>query len=432
MSNRRRFLKNSVTLTAAMVIDHSLPASVLNKMEDIAKSLQLPNELTQSSENDFWSYIKESYTVSPNILNLNNGGVSPQPKIVQDAHERYLKLSNEAPSYYMWRILDMGREPLRERLANLAGADKEEISINRNSTEALNTIIFGLDLKPGDEVILAKQDYPNMINAWKQRELRDGIKLKWLNLELPNNNDQELVEQYINSFGERTRLVHLTHMINWTGQIMPVKKIIDAAHKKGIEVLLDAAHTFAHLPFSFKELNVDYAGTSLHKWLCAPFGTGMMFIKKEKIKNIFPLLCAEDPKSENIRKFENLGTRSFPAEMAIGNAIDFHEAIGIKRKNERLHFLKTYWTDKIKDIPGVVLNTPTKEGKSCAIANFKIEGLEPGEIDSELFSKYKLHTVAINWENIHGVRVTPHVYTSTQDLDKLVNAIDEISRKKKK
>jgi len=378
-------------------------------------------------DEDFWGWVREAYTVSPNIMNLNNGGVAPQPKVVQDAHIRYYQYANEAPSYYMWQILDQGREPLREKLSLLAGCDKEEIAINRNATEGLNTVIFGLNLKPGDEVVLTRQDYPNMINAWKQREKRDGIKLIWIDLKLPEENEEVLAAQYIAAFTPRTKVVMVTHLINWCGQIMPVKKVADAAHAMGIEVIADGAHSFAHFDFKIPDLGCDYFATSLHKWLSAPFGSGMLYIRKEKIKHVWALLSNNEPDGKDIRKFESLGTRSFASEMAIGAAVDFHDVIGSKRKEARLRQLKDHWVSQVKDLSRVSFNQPKSKHLSCAIASIAIEGKKPEEVAGELFSKYKIHTVAINWENIHGVRVTPNVYTSLKDLDKLAEAVRRIA-----
>jgi selenocysteine lyase/cysteine desulfurase len=327
----------------------------------------------------------------------------------------------------MWQILDQGREPLREKLASLCGCDKEEIAINRNATEGLNTVIFGLNLKAGDEVVLTKQDYPNMINAWKQREKRDGIKLVWLDLPLPMESEDEITAFYTKAFTNKTKVVMVTHLINWTGQIMPVRKIADVAHAKGIEVIADGAHTLAHFDFKIEDLGCDYFASSLHKWLSAPFGSGLLYIKKEKIKNIWALLSNNEPDGSDIRKFESLGTRSFASEMAIGSAVDFHDVMGNKRKEERLRFLKNYWVDQIKDLPKVSFNQPKTKHLSCAIGSVAIEGKKPEEISSELFSKHKIHTVAINWENIHGVRVTPNVYTSLKDLDKLASALKKMA-----
>jgi len=289
-------------------------------------------------------------------------------------------------------------------------------------------VIFGLNLSKGDEVVLTKQDYPNVINAWKQREKRDGIIIKWVNLNLPLENDDEIVNQFKNTFTSKTKAVNITHMINWSGQILPSRKIADEAHKLGIDVIVDAAHTFAHIDFRIDDLNCDFLGTSLHKWLCAPFGTGMLYVKKNKIKTIWPLYPNDKPESEDIRKFETLGTRSFPAEHAIGSAINFHNSITTKRKEERLRFLKNYWASKVVKLDRVKLQTSLKENYSCALAIFSIDGMKPADIESTLLSKYKIHTTPIDWENIKGVRVTPHVYTSTKDLDILVEAITEMSK----
>jgi selenocysteine lyase/cysteine desulfurase len=382
-----------------------------------------------SGDEDYWTVIQQSYTVNPNIINLNNGGVSPSPKVVQDALERYNRLSNEGPSYYMWRILDQGREPLREKLAELAGCDPNEIAVNRNATEALNTVIFGLNLKAGDEVIGTKQDYPNMINAWKQRATREGVIYTQINFNFPIEDDDTIVKAYEKAITPKTKLLHITHVINWVGQIMPVKKIAKMAHAKGLEVLVDGAHSFGLIDFKIPDLDADYFGTSLHKFLSAPIGSGMLWIKKDKIKNIWPLVSNDKPNSDDIRKFETIGTRSFPIEQAIGEAINFHNAIGPKRKQERIHYLKNYWASAVKQNPKVKIHTSLNPKYSCAICGVSVNGLTPSELDTQLFNNYKIHTVGIIWENISCVRVTPHVYTTLKDMDKLIRAINEIAAK---
>lgn len=382
-------------------------------------------ETNDFGNEDFWNLINQSFTISKNIINLNNGGVSPQPKIVQETFEKYNRLSNEGPAYFMWRILDQGREPLRERLAELAGCTSEEIAINRNTTEGMDTIIFGLNLKAGDEVVLTKQDYPNVINAWKFREIRDNIKLKWVDLNLPSNEKNYLVNSFVSAFTSKTKVVNITHMINWNGQILPVKEIAEEAKKRGILVLVDAAHTFAHIEFKFLELNCDFLATSLHKWLCAPFGTGLLYIRKELIKEIAPLFPNDKPYSSDIRKFESLGTRSFPAEMAIGEALNFHNVIGSARKESRLRWLRRYWTNELAKIPRVKILTPDESDFSCGLGLFAIEGVKPEDVSNWLFEKKKIFTVAINWENIHGIRVTPHIYTRPADLDVFCSSINE-------
>ena len=423
MSSRRGFVKNMAAILGTASV-HTMIESALSSGIKAAsiENLAMDEEL-RASDQIFWNWVRDSFTVSRNIINLNNGGVSPQPKITQDAQDKYNRMSNEAPSYYMWRIIDAGREPLRENLAQLAGCSPEEIAINRNSSEALETVIFGLPLKAGDEVVLTKQDYPNMINAWKQREHRDGIVLKWINLELPIEDEKTIVDAFASAITPRTRILHVTHMINWTGQILPAKALSQLAAQHGIEVLLDAAHTFAHFPYDIKDLGVTYMGTSLHKWLCAPFGSGMLYIQKDKIGKIYPLLAAPDPTSEDIRKFENLGTRSFAIEQGIGHAVEFHHMIGTERKGKRLHYLKNYWVEQAQSIPGFQLHTSLKPEWGCALSNFSLEGRDIGDLSSFLYNKYKVHTVPINWENIHGIRVTPNVYTATRDLDRFVEGI---------
>ena len=422
MTDRRKFLKQiSLAGVAGLsALSNTSVAAAIDEQLSLHKN-SLP--IKTASDETFWATIKQAYTASSNIINLNNGGVSPSPRVVQDAVERYNTLSNEAPSYYMWRVLDKGREGLRKKLALLAGCSEEEIAINRNTTEALDNIIFGLDLEAGDEIVLTRQDYPNMINAWKQRAKRDGIVLKWVNLELPTEDENYLVKAYSDQFTSKTKLVQVNHVINWSGHINPVKKIADKAHEMGIEVMVDGAHSFGHFTFDIPSLGADYYGTSLHKWLSAPIGSGMLWIKKEKISKIWPLFPGDEPQSDDIRKFEALGTRSFPIEQAIGQAIDFHNMIGSERKEARLRYLKDYWVNQVADLPTVHMNTTVNPKFSCGIANIGIEGKDPVELDQYLFKNYNIHSVAITWENIKGVRIAPHVYTSISDLDRLVRGI---------
>ncbi len=423
--NRRMFLRQLGTTLGAAALGNMLLPSLASGMEPFEQDFNVPPPGT--SDEDFWAWVQESYTVSPNIINLNNGGVSPQPKVVQDTFEKYNRFCNEAPSYYMWNILNEGREALRADLASFAGCSPGEIAIDRNTTEAMDTIIYGLQLKPGDEVVLTRQDYPNVINAWKVREKRDGIILRWINLELPSEDDDLLSHAYISQFTEKTRVVNITHIINWIGQILPVKRIAKAAHERGIEVLVDGAHTFALLDFKIPDLDCDYFATSLHKWMCAPFGSGLLYVKKEKISKIYALYPDSQPLGDQITKFEALGTRSFPSEMAIGSALDFHLAIGSKRKENRLRTLKDYWANQVKSLPGIHIHTSFNPDYSCAIGLVSVDGKKPGEVVKYLFDQYKIHTTGIEWENISGVRVTPNVYTTYRDLDKLVLALGKLS-----
>ncbi|MEM6966692.1 MAG: aminotransferase class V-fold PLP-dependent enzyme, partial [Bacteroidota bacterium] len=424
----RKFLKKITGTASALAVAPFLNPVLAQSLGEQLQSYEHFSADEIAANEDFWYQVKQAYTVSTNLVNLNNGGVSPSPKVVQDAVERFNRMSNEVPSHYMWHILDKNKEGLRTKLANLAGVSKDEIAINRNASEALETIIFGLRLKAGDEVVLTKQDYPHVINAWKQRALREGIVLKFLSFDFPMEDQEAIVKKFEAAFTAKTKVVNITHMINWVGQILPVKAIAAKAKKRNIKVIVDGAHSFAHLDFKIPDLNCDYFGTSLHKWLCAPFGSGMLYVKKENIKDLFPLFAAEEPEGNDIRKFESLGTRSLAIEQAIGQAIDFHHWIGAERKQKRLHYLKNYWIEGISDIPKVKIHTSSNPAFGCGIGLFSIDGIEPTRVNYLLKSKYQIHAVGIVWENIKGVRIAPNVYTTTKDLDRFINAVEEIAK----
>jgi selenocysteine lyase/cysteine desulfurase len=427
MPSRRSFLSNAAMLASTSLIP-SLKAFSKEELLNLALYKPEKSAIELATDEDYWWQIQQAYTVSPQIINLNNGGVSPSPLVVQNAVDRYNKLANEAPSYFMWRIMDQGREPLRENLAKFSGVSPEEIAINRNATEALDTVIMGLPLQRGDEIVMTRYDYPNMLHAWRQRELREGLKINYVELDLPAEDTELIVKTYVEQMTPRTKIVHITHLMNWNGQIIPAKRIAEEAHKRGIEVLVDGAHSFAHLEYKITDLDCDYFGTSLHKWLSAPIGSGMLWVKKEKISKIFPLIPNDKPNSDNIRKFENLGTRSFMIEQAIGQALNFQLSIGNARKEARLRFLKDYWATEAKKMPKIKMNTSLKPEFSGALAHFSVEGLEAGKMEAELFAKFKIHTSPTKWEKLNGVRVTPHVYTSIRDLDRLLDGVRYLTK----
>jgi selenocysteine lyase/cysteine desulfurase len=419
-------LKNATTLGAGMWAWPLIDQSFAKESDKIWQELTLtpPSEL--ASNEDFWSWVRLNYTASNNLINLNNGGVSPHPKTVQDAVQRFTELSNEAPSYYMWRVFEKGRETIREKLAELAGVSPEEIAINRNTTESLDTIIFGFDMKRGDEFVASNFIYPNMNQAWMQREMREGLVRKIAKIPMPSTDVAAIVKAYSDQFTDKTKVVLIEHMVNWTGQVLPVAAIAKEAQKRGIKVMVDGAHSFAHLDFKITDLNCDYFGTSLHKWLCAPFGTGMLWMKKEHIAKHWALFPGPEPKSDDIRKFENQGTRDIPAELAIGQAIEFHQTIGIERKYARLHYLKQYWVDRVKDVPGIQFWCSAEKGFSGALTTFGIEGKTCNDLHNHLWEDARIHTTTIKHEGVDGCRVTPNVYTSLSDLDKLVASIKKL------
>jgi selenocysteine lyase/cysteine desulfurase len=427
--SRRHFFKQVGGVAGAIAAGTLFNPRFAKKVEAAAAKIAHLSPSEAASDEDFWFIVQQAFTTTRGIINLNNGGVSPSTKIVQDALQRYSEFSNEAPAYTMWSILGPRREMIRTKLAELAGCSADEIAIVRNTTEALGNVIFGLDLKPGDEVLTTNQDYPNMMRAWQQREKREGIIVKTVSIPTPPEDLTQITEALGKGITNKTKVIMVSHIIFLTGQITPVREICDMAHKRGIEVIVDAAHSFAHLDYNIPDLGCDYFGTSLHKWLCAPFGTGLLWVKKEKIEKLWPLLSPENPRSDDIRKFEALGTRSFPIELAIGEAINFHNGIGSKRKEERLRYLKNYWAEKVSAFPKVKMLTSLHPEQSCGLGNFSIEGIEPGKICDYLFNKHKIYTTPIGHEEFKGVRVTPHVYTRLEEIDFFIEVVKEISRR---
>jgi selenocysteine lyase/cysteine desulfurase len=426
MLSRNDFIKKTTLALGAISFFSKNNAMSITKIKDEIETIKNISAEKLAENDAFWSGLRRHFSISHELINLNHGGVSPQPKVVQRAHIKKYKYSNLGPTHYMWEILDKQREPLREKLAEMLGCSAEEVSINRNTTEGLNSIIFGLPLQKGDEVVLNKYDYPNMMNAWQQRQERDGIKLNWVEIYLPSENDDDIVNIYEKAITPNTKIVHLAHIINWNGQVMPVRKIADMAHKKGCEVIVDGAHSFAQIDFKISDLDCDYFATSLHKWLCAPFGTGAMYIKKQHIAKIWPLLSAYPSQKEDIRKFEMTGTRSFGAEMAVLEAINFHESIGIERKEARMHFLKNYLIEKLKKIDKVVLYTSQQNKYSVGQIGFGLKNIDGNELSQLLIEKHKINTTPIVHHQLNGIRVAPHFFTSTKELDFLVEALKSI------
>ncbi|TCJ17641.1 aminotransferase class V-fold PLP-dependent enzyme [Flaviaesturariibacter flavus] len=420
--SRRSFLRHASLLTTGLFTGLLQPAwsRNLNSALREAEGVQ-PADL--AGEEEFWFYVQQAFTGTPNIINLNSGGVSPCPRVVAEAMKQNFDYINEAPSLYMWRQLDQGREPLRRSFAAFAGCDHEEIAFNRNTSEGLDTVIFGLPLRRGDEVVLCRQDYNHAVFSWQQREKREGVKLNWVDLRLPSEDEAYLVRQYVEAFTPNTRVVLLTHMINWNGQLLPVARIAAEARKRGILVLVDGAHSFAQLDFRIADLGADFFVTSLHKWTYAPIGTGALWMRKERAAELWPLHGTDRLTETNIRKFESLGTRPFYIEQATGKAVEFNEGIGLARKQQRLHYLKNYWMERVKDLPGIRFGTSTDPKWGCAIGLVSFEGKKPQELDAFLFNNYKVHCTTTEWNGLSGVRITPNVFTTTKQLDVLVEGI---------
>lgn len=384
-----------------------------------------PGELAR--DDDFWTTLRGKYRLTPDYINLENGYYSMQAQPVLEAFIGHVRRLNYEASRYMRTVRVKEKNMVRDRLADLAGCSPQEIIITRNTTESLDTVISGYDWKPGDEAVMAAQDYGAMLDQFRLMAHRHGMVNTVVSLPMDPKSDDDLVQLYANAITPRTRLLMVCHMVNITGQLLPVRRIADMAHSRGVDVLVDGALAFAQLDFRIPDLGGDYYGASLHKWLGAPMGAGILYVRREKIRQLWPIYGDESQSLDSIGKLNHTGTHPCHTDMGINDAIDFHQSIGAARKEARLRWLQQYWTSKVRGRPRIVLNTPTDPARSCAIANVGIEGMEPAALAKALFDRYRIWTVAINNAGVHGVRVTPQLFTTTGELDALVSALSELS-----
>ncbi len=407
-------------------------SSVSALFEQVAAASTSVKHLTPQQaamDEDYWSIIQNAFTVTRGIINLNNGGVSPSPRIVTEALVRYIWQQEDATAYTMWQILEPQSETIRTGLAEMFGCDREEIAITRNASESLEILLMGMDLKSGDEILTTTQDYPRMLTTLRQREKREGLALKLIKIPIPPKNLGEIAAAFERGITSRTKLILIAHQVNITGQITPVKAVCEMARARGIETIVDGAHSFAQFDFKQKDLGCDYFGSSLHKWLYAPKGTGLLYVKRSKIEKIWPLMAAESKQANDIRKFEEVGTHSAAPRLAIGEALLFHQGIGGKRKEARLRYLSRYWMNQLKDLPKVRFHTSFDPAQSCAIATVAIDGLNPVAICSYLFDKHRIFTTPIIHEEFQGIRITPNVYTTLAELNRFSNVMESIARR---
>ena len=422
--DRRQFFGTIAKPAAVASVVMANPTLMAKALSGIRSTAGNPKDIAR--DESFWREIQQGYTADRGLINLNNGGVSPSPTVVQEALKRYLDFSNTSPAYSMWRILEPQKETIRKRMARFFNCDTEEIALTRNASEGLQICQNGFDLEAGDEVLTTTQDYGRMISTFKQRECRDGIVLKQFKIPIPAENDNQIVNLFEKNITPKTKLILMCHMINITGQILPVKKVVKMAKKYNIPVIVDGAHTFAHFDFDLTDLECDYYATSLHKWLSAPFGTGMLYVRKNKIANLWPLQAAGECKKDDIRKFEEIGTHPCPNKIAIGDALTFHQGIGSKNKEARLIYLRDRWAKRLLKNDRIRLHTSLKPGKSCAIATVEIKGIDTSAVAKELWDKYRIFVVAINHKEFTGCRITPHVYTTIEEIDRFSDAMETI------
>ncbi len=419
MTSRRGFLAR---LAGAGVLPAFRP-------DALRRALDLPPPRAGSGrggpeDEDFWAQVQQAFDCDRTLVNLNNGGVSPTPSHVLERMIRDLRFSNELPVIHMWQTLEPRIESVRRELAREFGCHPEELAITRNASEALETMIFGLDLEPGDEVVVSNQNYPRMLTAWNQRARRDGIVVRAISFSLPPPSPEYVVEQFRRALTPRTRVIEVTHITNLSGQILPVREIVRMARPLGIEVFVDGAHAFAHFPFTRDGLECDYYGTSLHKWLLAPVGTGFLYVRKDRQRRLWPLMAAPPEMDENIRKYEEIGTHPAANHNAIAAALVFHRAIGAERKAARLRYLRDRWAKRVRGASDRIrVLTPLDSPHSAGIGLVHVDGLDPGRLATWLFERHQIVTTPISHAEFDGVRVTPNIYTTLDEIDRFTEAL---------
>lgn len=417
--NKRTFLKQ---LSFASIG----AAPVFKSLEKIIDEFAgVPPETVAQNE-DFWARIRSGYRIKPDYINLENGYYSFMPQETLENYIQHIRHVNYQNSYYMRSVQWDNKKRMAAKLAELAGCSSEELIITRNTTESLDIVIGGFPWEKGDEAVFAAQDYGAMKNMFDLQARRHGIVNKIIDVPMHPKSDSEIIETYARAITPKTKLLMICHLINITGHILPVRKICDMAHSKGVDVMVDGAHAFAHLQFSIKDLDCDYYGTSLHKWLSVPLGAGFLYVKKDKISKLWETFAESGKEQDDIYRLNHTGTHPVHTDLTIGNAIEFYERLGPDRKEARLRHLQNYWTDQVRDLPHIILNTPKEPHRSCAIANVGVEGMPPKELAKVLMEKYNIWTVAIDRFGVYGCRITPNVYTSTKELDAFVAALKEL------
>jgi selenocysteine lyase/cysteine desulfurase len=418
--DKRTFIKNAGLAGLGSMLS-------FESLAELVKSVSAVQPAELAGDEDFWAFVRKGYKLKPDYINLENGYYNFLPEQVLEKFIGHVREINLQGSYYMRTVQFDNKRLMAAKLAAVAGCSSEELIITRNTTESLDMIIGGFDWKPGDEAIMAQQDYPAMLEMFKQVSKRFGVVNKVVSVPNHPESDEEIVNLYASAITDKTKLLMVCHMINITGHILPVRKICDMAHSKGVEVMVDGAHSFAHIKFSIPELGCDYFGSSLHKWLSVPLGSGILYVNREKIGSVWPLIAEGDRKPDDISRLNHIGTHPVHTDLTIADAIDFYNVIGAERKETRLRFLQNYWTSKVRSLPNVILNTPADPARSCGIGNVGIKGMKPSELGDTLFKKYKIYTAPIDGAGVHGCRITPNVYTTTGDLDVLVKALTELN-----
>jgi selenocysteine lyase/cysteine desulfurase len=423
MRSRRRFLSTATLGVAGFA---SLTNDAIARVTTAAGRVadRAPEEVARDEW--FWREVQLGFTLDRSIINLNNGGVCPSPRVVHEAFKRYLDISNQAPAYHMWQVLEPNLETVRRRLAASFGCDPEEMAITRNASEALQIAQLGIDLAPGDEVVTTTQDYGRMLDTWDQRARRDRIVVKKITFPVPPPSLEDLATRIERAITPKTKVLHFCHITNLTGQVFPVRDICRMARARGITTIVDGAHAYAHFPFTLADLECDYYGTSLHKWLLAPVGTGFLYMRRERIHDHWPLTPANEKKRDDIRKFEEVGTHPAANHLAIAEALVFQESIGADRKAARLRYLRQRWSERLLEQPRVRMLTSPDPAQSCAIGTVALEGLDPQKLAPYLWDRARIIATPIKHAEFSAMRITPNVYTTLEEVDTLAHELERV------
>jgi selenocysteine lyase/cysteine desulfurase len=426
MLTRRDFLR---TGSALGTVVGALRPDALARVSAATSAVAERTAADVAADESYWREIQQAFTLDRTFINLNNGYTCPSPRVVHDALKRYLDLSNQSPYTYMWQTLEPGIETVRRNLAAEAGCDPEEMAITRNASEALQIAQLGVPMKAGDEVVTTNQDYGRMLTTWDQRARRDGIVVKKISFPVPPPGGfAELKSRIEQAITPRTKVIHFCHITNLTGQIFPVRDIARMARQRGIKTIVDGAHAFAHFPYQLRDLECDFYGVSLHKWLLAPVGTGFLYVRRENIQSTWPLQPAPAAKDNDIRKFEEVGTHPAANHNAIAEALQFHQAIGTERRAARMRYLRARWEERVEKLPGAKILTSKDPEQACGLVNLSLAAIPAARVARHLWDKHRIVVTAIVHDEYQGIRVTPNIYTTLEEIDSFASAIEGLVR----
>ena len=418
--NKREFLKNVSLAAVGLPFIRTSFSTSLNTLKHLS-----PNQI--ATEENFWLQVRKDYSLKPDYINLESGYYNIIPNPTLNHMIDHARMVNYEGSYYMRTVQWDQKNAMAAKLAKVVGTSAKNLIITRNTTESLDMVIKGMNWKKGDEAVYAKQDYGAMKMMFEQVSRRYGTKN--IIVSVPNHptSDEEIIRVYQNAITSKTKLLMVCHMVNITGQILPIKKICQMAHKKGVQVMVDGAHCVGHFQFKIDDLECDYYGSSLHKWLAVPLGTGMLYVRDKHIDSLWPVFAEHHREPGDIARLNHIGTHPVYHDLSIENAIEYFTMLGAERKEARLRYLQEYWSSKVRTHPNIVVNTPKESFRACGIANVGLKNLKPHELAKQLMDRYQIFTVAIDYANVQGCRISPNVFTTTQELDVFVKALQELA-----